>query len=214
MKNQIKNRLSEFGLLAPLDNVRRTYEKTKWINDGCAGIAPPPIKRKILSSYLRKYGLKKFIETGTHLGDTLAHIAHDKSMQCISIELSEHYFSLARDRFRKWKNIELLCGDSGSMIESVVTRLEGPALFWLDGHYSGGLTAKGDSETPVSQELMSILQSDIKSHVILIDDARCFNGTHDYPHLDDLLREIRLSSDYCVDISTDIIRLTPAIPVQ
>ncbi len=36
--------------------------------------------------------LRQFIETGTHLGDTLAYIARDKRVNCISIELSGFFF--------------------------------------------------------------------------------------------------------------------------
>ena len=41
-------------------------------------------------------------------------------------------------------------------VPELVRQLDGPALFWLDGHYSGGDTAKGELDTPVSAELESI----------------------------------------------------------
>jgi len=92
---------------------------------------------------------------------------------------------------------------------TVVNQLTTPALFWLDGHYSGGLTAQGDSDTPISAELTAILTSPCKTHVILIDDARCFDGNNGYPYLEDLLKTVREKSNYCIEVSTDIIRLTP-----
>jgi hypothetical protein len=55
-----------------------------------------------------------------------------------------------------------------------VRQLQEPALFWLDGHYSGVDTGKDELDTPVSAELEAILGSPVKGHVILIDDARCF----------------------------------------
>ena len=160
-------------------------------------------------AYLQNYRLTQFIETGTHLGDTLAYIAHDKSIHCTSIELAEVYYKQAKHRFRSYTNIDLIHGDSGALMASVINKLDSPALFWLDGHYSGGLTAQGTIDTPICAELEAILMSRHKDHVILIDDVRCFDGTNNYPHLDDLLKVVRDKSDYCAEVSADIIRLTP-----
>lgn len=102
----------------------------------------------------------------------------------------------------------LLHGDSGKLLPEVVDKLKAPALFWLDGHYSCGLTAKGALETPIRAELQAIFSSAITGHVILIDDVRCFDGSHDYPHLDELLAFIREDGRYKAEVSTDILRLT------
>lgn len=209
MKIILKNYLSRLGLLPILESFRALPAMWRWMAHGCSGIAPPPIKRKILMAYLHKFALKNFIETGTCLGDTLAYMAHDKSVHCISIELADNYYKLAKIRFAYYANVKLLHGDSGALMPDVVNQLTIPALFWLDGHYSGGLTAQGNSDTPVSAELSAILTSPCKKHVILIDDARCFNGTNGYPHLDDLLNTVREQSCYSVEVSADIIRITP-----
>lgn len=176
---------------------------------GCSGIAPPPVKRMVISSYLKRFHLNHFIETGTHLGDTLADIAYDKSVSCTSIELSDECFHKALQRFRSFPNVILKHGDSAVVLPECVRGLQAPALFWLDGHYSGGNTAQGEVDTPVSAELQTILDSPIKTHVILIDDVRCFNGTNTYPYLEVLLQKIRHDGNYNIEISTDIIRLTP-----
>ena len=160
-------------------------------------------------AYLDRFCLNEFIETGTHMGDTLAYVASNKGVRCTSIELAEDYYRHATNRFRSWSNVHLRHGDSGKILPELVVALRRPALFWLDGHYSGGSTAKGAIDTPISDELSAILDSPIKGHVVLIDDARCFDGTHGYPQLDQLLGKIRACSNYTVEISTDIIRLTP-----
>lgn len=209
MKTFFKHSLSSIGLFPYLDLLRRLPETIHWLCSGCRGIAPSPVKRMVLAEYLRIYRLKHFIETGTHLGDTLADISHNRSIHATSIELDESYFKAAKKRFAKYQNVTLLQGDSGALIPAIVESLEEPALFWLDGHYSGGSTGKGALETPVSAELDAILQSPIKGHVILIDDARCFDGTHDYPKIDRLLETVRHTGKYQIEISTDIIRITP-----
>jgi hypothetical protein len=209
MKLLIKYQLSRLGILPKIDLLRQLPSINKWITEGAPGVAPPPIKRLVLSAYLHRYNIKQFIETGTHVGDTLAYIGQNKKINCTSIELENLLYIAAKKRFNTYKNVTLLHGDSANLIPTCINKLQQPALFWLDGHYSGGITAKGDTDTPISEELQSILLSPIKNHVILIDDARCFNGTNGYPHIDELLKMVRLQSNYHAEISTDIIRLTP-----
>ena len=167
------------------------------------------MKRMVLSGYLRRFGLRQFIETGTYLGDTLAYIAHDKTVTCTSIELADDYYRDAQRRFVSYPNVKLLHGDSGALLLEFVQVLRESALFWLDGHFSGGTTAKGDADTPISTELAAILASPIKKHVILIDDARCFTGANGYPCIDELLKTVREHGNYDTEVSADIIRLTP-----
>lgn len=208
MKLAIKHQLSKIGILPYIDIVRCLPQISRWIVNGCMGAAPPPVKRMVLSAYLRRFDLHQFIETGTYLGDTLAYIAHDRSVMCTSIELADSYYQAAMQRFASYANVTLLQGDSGTVLPEFVRTLRAPALFWLDGHYSGGITARGELNTPVSAELQAIMDSPIKTHVILIDDARCFDGTNSYPHLDALLNTVRENAAYHTEVSADIIRLT------
>ena len=214
MKRQIRYFLSRLAihtgidLLSSLHLIRGFPDIYRWYKNAFSEFAPPLIKRRILTSYLRSRGLKTFVETGTFTGDTLAEGAADKTVQAISIELADHYYRDAQRRFSGYQNVTLLHGDSGKLLPEVVDKLQAPALFWLDGHYSGGLTAKGALETPIHAELQAIFSSAITGHVILIDDVRCFDGSHDYPHLDELLAFIRDDGRYEAEVSTDILRLT------
>ena len=90
-----------------------------------------------------------------------------------------------------------------------MNEINGTAIFWLDGHYSGGITALGNKECPVLEELETILKSHIQ-HVILIDDARLFNGTNDYPTIDELKFIISKSKfEYNIFIENDAIIILP-----
>jgi hypothetical protein len=60
-------------------------------------------------------------------------------------------------------------GDSGKELPKIVTQLDTPAIFWLDGHYSAGITAKGDTECPIFEELEAIFEPDKSCKHILID---------------------------------------------
>jgi hypothetical protein len=130
-----------------------------------------------------------FIETGTFQGDT-TDVLKNIAEKVYTIELSPEYHSRAVSRFKDFNNVECLLGDSTSMLPIVLQRLKGKPLFWLDGHYSGGDTAQGEKDSPINEELQSIFDAGIKEAVILIDDARCFGYSKDYPSLDELKNKI------------------------
>lgn len=164
----------------------------------------------VIGSYLKRFSIDDFVETGTNLGDTLGYFAK-KRLRCTSIELSQELYQVACTVFAARSNVTLLLGDSGQRLPQLLKGISIPILFWLDGHYSSGLTASAGTHTPISAELKAILSHPIKRHVILIDDARYFDGTNGYPHLDDLLRVIREDGSYRAEVSTDIIRLVPRV---
>jgi len=207
-KIKIKQLLFNAGLWYPLNRLRRIPEILRWFRTGHSGAAPHPVKMLVVESYLKKFRLDYFLETGTYLGETLGYIAR-RGLQCISIELSPELCRQAQIRFKHCKNIKLFQGDSSQILPGLLGQINKPVLFWLDGHYSGGITATAETHTPINAELKAILGHPVKQHVILIDDAHCFDGTNDYPYLDDLLRLIREDGCYSVEVSMDIIRLTP-----
>ena len=104
-------------------------------------------------------------------------------------------------------------GDSSKVLPELLDKIKKPCLFWLDGHYSGGITGKGDLNTPILNELKSIFSHQIKDHVILIDDARCFTGEEDYPTIK-ALKEfvIKNRPDWVFEVRNDIIRIHKYIP--
>lgn len=185
-------------------------EHQEWVQKG----KPLPVsnlsKQEALREFQRKYEVKILVETGTYLGDTLYSLSADFE-QLYSIELSEHYYRMAKKRFKKMPQIHLLQGDSGKVLKELVPKLKSKALFWLDGHYSGGLTAKGDKECPVFEELNSIFASPFQ-HLIFIDDARLFVGKNDYPTIQqmrDFVKQQNASYDFSIE--NDCIRLVPAV---
>jgi len=182
----------------------------KWKLEGA--VVPPPhaIKQYTISTYQSKRLYSTFIETGTFRGHMVeAQIPFFKNI--ISIELSEELFLKVKAKFSSFENIKLLQGDSGKVLHQVVPTLEKPSLFWLDGHYSGGKTAKGEKECPIYEELDAIFKSNLK-HTILIDDARLFIGENDYPtliELNDFIQKSGRGEEYTLSSKDDIIRITP-----
>lgn len=185
-------------------------EITEWIKGGCPSPAPLPVKMSVVNNYVRKSGSSIFIETGTLLGGTVEYIAsRNPTVRCHSIEIEPKYYSRAVQVLKRLKNVELILGDSSEIVPSLLECIAQPAVFWLDGHYSGGYTGRGASNTPVSSELEAILNHDVKRHIILIDDARLFTGEDDYPTLTSILNVFENHQFYRAEISVDIIRITP-----
>lgn len=200
--------------MAFLKQLRERGKYRKWIRDGRPDPPPPLAKREMHLHYARRFGLKVFVETGTFKGDTVeAMRPHFEKL--VSIELAEAFHQEAVRRFAGEPKVEILRGDSGELMPQVVAGIDRPALFWLDGHYSGGDTAKGELHAPVWKELKAIFAGMNDPFVVLIDDARCFRnkGGEDYPDVSDIeawVRETRPGLG--VEVAMDCIRIAPAAP--
>ena len=172
---------------------------------------PPPgrLKQRTVIEYGRRFGLETFVETGTFLGDMVA-ATREAFKRIYSIELAPDLHERARRMFREYSHITLLCGDSANILLSLLPILRQPCLFWLDAHFSGSITARGAIDTPIEKELRAILDHPVDGHVILIDDARDFNGTWGYPTLGDLGAYLRSQRpDWVYEIWEGIIRYHP-----
>lgn len=140
-------------------------------------------KQQIITAIQKKSGVKVFVETGTFMGDmTVAQASFFDKLY--TIELGEELYLNARKRFEAFPNIFGLLGDSGKVLSKIIKDINQPAIFWLDGHYSGGITAKGDLVCPIYGELDAIFSNGQFKHILCIDDARLFNGTDDYPMIE------------------------------
>lgn len=172
---------------------------------------PPPhtVKQQAIQYYQEKSGYSVLVETGTYKGDMVL-AQKDFFKKIYSIELSQMLFEKAKKRFSGQPGIVLLQGNSGEVISDVLKELTEPAIFWLDGHYSGGITATIEKYSPVEEELELIISNNQLQHIILIDDARGFNGEHGYPTITKLEETTanRLQG-YHLSVDEDIIRIVP-----
>lgn len=176
-----------------------------------APVVPPEysVKRETIEKYAKDNSIHIFVETGTYLGETIDTLKNNFK-KLISIELDKELYQKAKIRFKNLPHISILQGDSGIMLDSVIEPIHEPILFWLDGHWSGGVTARGEGNTPILKELEIISNHPIKNHIILIDDARCFNGENGYPTIKQLFDFIRRKNDQInFLVENDIIRITP-----
>ena len=177
-----------------------------WEAAGCLPPAPHEIKQDIIKGYQSKYNCKILIETGTFKGEMVA-AQKNNFEQIYSIELSEQLYKDAALLFKNDKHISIIHGDSGKALPGIVKGLNQPAIFWLDGHYSAGETARGETDCPIFEELSAILSGSSYNHVLLIDDARLFNGQGDYPSIESLTKFIKeRNNGYELNVDKDIIR--------
>lgn len=151
-----------------------------WFKRGKKPPTPQPIKQLIVKQYASKYSIKNFIETGTYLG-SMVDASRDIFDKIYTIELDKILYKRAKKKFAKLKHISVFLGDSSLVLPTILKKIENPVLFWLDAHYSGGITTKGNLITPITEEVNSILRHKVKNHIILIDDASLFIGKNNYP---------------------------------
>lgn len=186
---------------------KRAYGR--WEEAGCPNPPPHLIKQRVLREHAQNFGLEILVETGTYRGD-MVHAMRNDFKKIYSIELSTELFEAARRRFHGASNIEILQGDSGIVIAQLIPKLDRPTLFWLDGHYSAGMTARGAKDTPIFEELGHIFNSSMKDYAIVIDDARLFGADPAYPTMQELKDYIKSHRpDAVVSVDTDSIRIAP-----
>lgn len=126
-----------------------------------------------------------FVETGTYRGKT-TRLAASLFERVFTIELSEEIHAATKARLAHLSNVRFLQGDSSARIADLAWAITEPAVFFLDAHYSGGVTAKGAKEVPLYDELEQIARRALPDLVIM-DDARLFGrsgasqGNAEYP---------------------------------
>lgn len=168
-----------------LKNEEREWEKRQY-----SAPSLPHIKRAVLL----RLGLPRatWVETGTFLGDTAA-LLSEHSDYVYTIEPEKSLFRDIQRRFEGNNKVKPICGLSEEVFPSLLPTLSGRVNFWLDGHYSGGITHQGPTDCPVRDELQHI-QNNLHRYekvAVLIDDVRCFDPSipeyADYPALDHLV---------------------------
>jgi hypothetical protein len=174
-----------------------------WHLTGGTGLTPVLHKQREIIRYGRQYGLQVFIETGSYFGDTLARVARH-FRRAYSIELQQAYYDLARGRFAKDPHVEVLLGNSATLLPSLLESVKEPCLFWLD--------ARSETDTPFASELEAILGHAIDGHVVLVDDARFLTGTRGYPTIEEIWTTVGTRRpSWRLEVRDDILRLTPTV---
>ena len=211
MSRKIKNFLERTTFLGTLARRRRDkrmeLQYADWVNSDSVLPMPHLGKRNVVLEYTTRFEPSVFIETGTYTGH-MVYAMLNKFEKVYSIELDKTLCEKAKKKFSGYRHIHIFQGDSGELLPQILKEITRPCLFWLDAHWSGGATAKGELETPIMQELQCILKHPIvERHVVLIDDARSFTGENDFPTLEVLENFILdFCPDWIFEVENDIIR--------
>ncbi|MGE5174946.1 MAG: hypothetical protein ACM3JJ_01115 [Hyphomicrobiales bacterium] len=185
-------------------------DERDWRAYRAAPTVPPPhvVKVRTVLDHARRFGIDTLVETGTFEGE-MARKCAASFRRVETIELDPGLAAAAARKLARLPNVRVIRGDSAAALAAVVASLEAPAVFWLDAHYSGEGTAKGDTETPLLREIAAIATGRARGHVVLVDDARLL-GTGDYPTADALRDALaRLDPGGGFEIRDDIARFTP-----
>jgi hypothetical protein len=158
----------------------------RWVRKGKPLPPPHDYKQQVIEDVSKQFGMDCLVETGTLFGSTIE--AQRKNfIRLYSVEIESTLCENAKNYFKNFSHINIIEGDSSKKIPEILPALVNESvLFWLDGHYSGGITGMGDKVSPIIEELDAILSFNFRNRYILIDDARCFGETSGYPTLTEL----------------------------
>ena len=92
-----------------------------------------------------------------------------------TIELCPKLAQKAIQKFTKESHVHVIQGDSSLKMPDICKELDLPTFFWLDGHWSGGNTARGPVDCPLLEECRAIADHCKVEAVIAIDDVRLFD---------------------------------------
>lgn len=170
--------------------------------------APPPhsIKEEIIKDYQSRFEYNTLVQTAVYSGEM---IEAQKGFfnKIIAVELSENQYAIAKQKFSNDSNVFFVYGDSRAIMHKVLSTLHEPAIFWLNRQHSAGLNSKEKKRTPIFEELHALFNGKKLKHVILIDNARLFNGTSGYPTIQELKEYVhKFDSTYTISVEEDIIR--------
>src|SRR5262245_55437649 len=88
------------------------------------------------------------VETGTYRGEGTRVLARLFST-VHTIELSPKWHKVARRSLADLKNVVCHEGDSAEVMQKLIPSIRERAMFFLDAHFSGGETARGEDEVPL-----------------------------------------------------------------
>ena len=162
------------------------YRRWKKYIDPTNPSPPAYRKRSYIMERAKILRARTLVETGTYLGDT-PFFLRNCFKAIYTIELNDDLYHGAKKRLAQFKNIHVMHGNSAEVLPLVFDRIEYPAVFWLDAHYSGNGTARSEQgDTPIESEVKTIIAHKQGPIAIVIDDAYLFGMEPGYPTVEHL----------------------------
>lgn len=190
--------------------VLRTQIQNEESNPARGLLVQPRYLHKSLLAAAIGLGTKKryFVETGTYTGQSLYKISALFD-ELFTVEASPFLYKAANQLFavKGLENVRTFLGDSRRFLQALEPQIGGSAVFFLDAHYSTGITSKDFGACPVIEEIAIILER-FPNAVIIVDDLRTMTGHHGYPTLDAVLNSLPHTRD--VQIAFDQLIIGPS----
>jgi hypothetical protein len=160
--------------------------------------------------------IRRAVETGTFLGDSTRKLI--RAFATVeTIELSARLARRAQLRFLLRPSVTVRHGKSAALLRPA----REPTLYWLDAHWSGGITAGEEYECPLLDELRATSPGTDRD-CYLVDDAALFTQPPPRPHKPEQwpsLQEIKqlvrvLRPGYSTAVVDDVIAIVPSAVVH
>jgi hypothetical protein len=166
--------------------------------------------------YLKELSkIELFIETGTFSGWT-SYWASSHFNLVKTIEFSVKFYHEAKKTHANLSNVDFIFGDSRKELTNIISKINEPAIFWLDAHWCGSESYGVNDQCPILEEIEIIISSRFEN-IILIDDARLFlsppplpNSTEYYPSVSEILSKF-VTKKYHTIIYEDALISIPKI---
>lgn len=157
-----------------------------------------------------------FIETGTYRG--LSSIwASEIFKNVITIENSKDIYKEYSPILKKINNVNPLFGNSKIILRKLTKKMNSSIIFWLDAHWSSGITYGKNDECPLIEEI-KIIKSATKNSIIIIDDARFFcsppplpHNTDEWPTISEVIMALNSPDNSYIVIYDDVIYSVPIL---
>lgn len=161
------------------------------------------IKRFFLQEIIKKHNLDYFVETWTFYWETTQYISRFVN-KVVTIEIYQPLYERAKKKFHNNRKIDIIYADSSDALKNI--KFKKDVLFFLDWHYSGDWTWKGQKECPLFEELESIKSLWIQNQVIVIDDFRLFWVDSNYPTMTEIESKLKsINKKYTIQVIHDML---------
>jgi hypothetical protein len=144
-------------------------------------------KSRVIRALARRAGGTCLIETGTFHGVTAARCARAFET-VLTVELDAQLAARAAQVLAKFPNVTVYQGDAVTLLPQMLGHPgAGKTVVFLDAHYCGGNTARGDLPEPALAELDILTRHRDRIVGVVIDDFRCFGVEDGFPTKTQLL---------------------------
>jgi len=129
-----------------------------------------------IDRYIRRYGIRSFVETGTNNGQGLEYaLTLDPPLKRFdTCDLLPQFAGPASERWKDDKRVHIVCADSLTFLRQLPLWI-GPSLYWLDAHqpwcYDQSIVETDETKFPVMREIAIIKERPCyEQDVIILDD--------------------------------------------